>query len=167
LIISAIYAIEEIPPSENWLNGPVSFEGSPRIECRPRGKTSGLPIAIMLQSSYFFAPEPLPGFKTDVDPAAGFGFSALGFFGSRLLLFWPLAMIVSWAGKSAILAPLSLYTLTCPNTIDQMPPLTWSAALFIFRPRASKAQSCASMTAISDGHQLAQSRKRSHARRPH
>src|SRR5690348_4456694 len=103
---------------------PYPFEGSQRIECRPRGKTHGLPTAIMRQSSYFFTPEPLPGFKIDVTPAAGFGFFALGFFGSRLLLFWPLAMIVSWAGKGAILSLLSLYTLICRNTIDQMPPLT-------------------------------------------
>ncbi len=46
---------------------------------------------------YFLAPAPRPGssFKIEVDPAAGFGFSALGFFGSRLLLCWPLAMIAS------------------------------------------------------------------------
>ncbi|MGA7326252.1 MAG: hypothetical protein WBX25_17655 [Rhodomicrobium sp.] len=46
---------------------------------------------------YFFAPAPLPGFsfRIEVDPTAVFGFSALGFFGSRLLLFWPLAMIAS------------------------------------------------------------------------
>lgn len=103
---------------------PYPFERSPRIGYRPHREIYGSPTAIMRRSGYFFTPEPLPGFKIDVDPAAGFGFSALGFFGSRLLLFWPLAMIVSWAGKSAILAPLSLYTLICPNTIDQMPPLT-------------------------------------------
>ncbi len=78
---------------------------------RRRGKTYGSPAAMMRQSGYFFAPDPLPGFKMGVDPAVGFGFSALGFFGSRLLLFWPLAMLASQAGKSAILAPLSLYTL--------------------------------------------------------
>jgi hypothetical protein len=40
----------------------------------------------------------MPGFsfKIEVAPVAGLGFSALGFFGSRLLLFWPLAMIASW-----------------------------------------------------------------------
>src|SRR5271166_4614727 len=43
---------------------------------------------------YFFAPEPLPGFSFTifVAPAAGLGFSAFGFFGSR----WPLGMITSW-----------------------------------------------------------------------
>ncbi len=41
------------------------------------------------ERDYFFAPEPAPGFafKNEGDGAAGFGFSALGFFGSRLLLF--------------------------------------------------------------------------------
>jgi hypothetical protein len=34
-----------------------------------------------------------------VDVAAGFGFSALGFFGSRLLLFCPLAMVTSLLGR--------------------------------------------------------------------
>jgi hypothetical protein len=47
---------------------------------------------------YFFAPEPLPGFETAMCPATGFGFCALGFFGSRLLLFWPLAIVISWVG---------------------------------------------------------------------
>jgi hypothetical protein len=41
----------------------------------------------MQQPGYFFTPEPLPGFEAAVCPAAGFGFPALGFFGSRLLLF--------------------------------------------------------------------------------
>ena len=38
--------------------------------------------------------EPLPGFsfKIEVAPVAGLGFSALGFFGSRLLLFWPVGI---------------------------------------------------------------------------
>jgi CspA family cold shock protein len=47
---------------------------------------------------YFFAAEPPEGFafKNEVDVAVGFGFSAFGFFGSRLLLFCPLAMIASW-----------------------------------------------------------------------
>jgi hypothetical protein len=52
------------------------------------------PFAIILQSGYFFTPEPLPGFKVYMCPAAGFDFSALGFFGWRLFLFWPFAMIV-------------------------------------------------------------------------
>jgi hypothetical protein len=52
--------------------------------------------------TYFFVAEPLPvlSFKIEVDAAAGFGFSAFGFFGSRLLLFWPLAMIVSSIGPA-------------------------------------------------------------------
>ena len=39
--------------------------------------------------NYFLAPGPAPGFsfKKEEDGAAGFGFFALGFFGSRLLLF--------------------------------------------------------------------------------
>jgi hypothetical protein len=42
-------------------------------------------------------PKPQEGFsfKNEEDIAAGFGFSALGFFGSRLLLFCPLAMMAS------------------------------------------------------------------------
>src|SRR5262249_6134162 len=41
--------------------------------------------------SYFLIPEPLPGFAA----AAGFGFSFLGFLGSRLLRFFPFAMLAS------------------------------------------------------------------------
>jgi hypothetical protein len=41
------------------------------------------------ECDYFFAPELAPGFpfKNEGDGAEGFGFSALGFFGSRLLRF--------------------------------------------------------------------------------
>jgi hypothetical protein len=41
------------------------------------------------ECDYFFAPELVPGFpfKNEGDGAEGFGFSALGFFGSRLLRF--------------------------------------------------------------------------------
>jgi hypothetical protein len=41
------------------------------------------------ERDYFFAPEPAAGFsfKNEEDGAAGFGLFALGFFGSRLLLF--------------------------------------------------------------------------------
>jgi hypothetical protein len=41
------------------------------------------------ERNYFLAAAPVPGFpfKIEGDAAAGFGFSALDFFGSRLLLF--------------------------------------------------------------------------------
>jgi len=41
------------------------------------------------ERNYFLAAAPVPGFpfKIEGDVAAGFGFSALDFFGSRLLLF--------------------------------------------------------------------------------
>jgi len=41
------------------------------------------------ERDYFFAPELVPGFsfENEGDGAEGFGFSALGFFGSRLLRF--------------------------------------------------------------------------------
>jgi hypothetical protein len=49
---------------------------------RKNRRTSG-------ECDYFFAPELVPGFpfKNEGDGAEGFGFSALGFFGSRLLRF--------------------------------------------------------------------------------
>jgi hypothetical protein len=41
------------------------------------------------ESNYFFAAVPAPGlsFGNEGDAAAGFGFAAFNFFGSRLLLF--------------------------------------------------------------------------------
>jgi hypothetical protein len=77
---------------------PLSLRATRRIKRRTRGKIWGSRSAMVRSSGYFFTPEPLPDFEAAVCPAAGFGFSALGFFGSRLLLFWPLAMIASWVG---------------------------------------------------------------------
>ena len=51
-------------------------------------------LITLIPSHYFLVPATPDGFPLGT---AGFGFSALGFFGSRLLLFWPLAMAASLA----------------------------------------------------------------------
>jgi len=63
-----------------------------RAECLGFFHVARLTCVVKVASrvrGYFLAPAPAPGFsfKNGDDGAAGFGFSALGFFGSRLLLF--------------------------------------------------------------------------------
>jgi len=53
-------------------------------------------LITLIPSHYFLVPARPDGFPLGM---AGFGFSALGFFGSRLLLFCPLAMAASLASR--------------------------------------------------------------------
>jgi len=61
---------------------------APLFACGRRHPSSNSRYA-SAERDYFFAAGPAPGFsfKNDEDAAAGCGFFALGFFGSRLLLF--------------------------------------------------------------------------------
>ena len=57
-------------------------------------------LITLIPSHYFLVPATPDGFPLGT---AGFGFSALGFFGSRLLLFCPLAMAASLASGELLM----------------------------------------------------------------
>jgi hypothetical protein len=74
----------------------------------------------MRQSGYFFSPEPLPGFKAGVCPAAGFGFIALGLLGSRLLLYIrsdnvPKSATNAWTGDHEVRSSIYTYIPAIPR----------------------------------------------------
>jgi hypothetical protein len=70
---------------------------------------------------YFLTPAAPVGFPLGIEAevAAGFGFSALGFFGSRLLLFCPLAMATSLLGRG-----IKPYVTPHPLNNFRRPPLS-------------------------------------------